>query len=447
MSELPKGWVFATIGDVCVKPEQRIPDSDESFKYIDIGSIDRSEKRICNPTETLGTDAPSRARKVVNTNDVLVSMTRPNLNAVALVPAELNNQIASTGFDVLKPVIIDSKWIFAVVRSKQFIDAISGETIGALYPACKAEDIRNYAIPIPPKAEQTRIVEKLDEVLAQVDAIKTRLDSIPSILKRFRQSVLAAAVSGRLTEEWRERKQLTAPILVNLENLLRDKKHLSYGVLKPGDVDPSGVKMIRVMDLSGWGDFLPNEIYKISNQLSEQFKRTIVETGDIVLAVMATVGRAAIIPDSLAGSNVNRALAVLKLNSQILSKFMLYQVMSPAFQSEFVEKKLGSAQKRINLADLRLFKVILPEISEQKEIVRLVDQYFAFADTIEAQVKKAQMRVDNLTQSILAKAFRGELVAQDPSDEPAEKLLERIAQARKEAESLAKAAKKVAKTK
>lgn len=86
----------------------------------------------------------------------------------------------------------------------------------------------------------------------------------------------------------------------------------------------------------------------------------------------------------------------------------------------------------------------LPNLAEQNEIVRLVDQYFAFADTIEAQVKKAQARVDNLTQSILAKAFRDELVEQDPNDEPADKLLERIAVARKEAEALAKAAKKAA---
>ena len=99
------------------------------------------------------------------------------------------------------------------------------------------------------------------------------------------------------------------------------------------------------------------------------------------------------------------------------------------------------------MSDIRAYPIPIPPIDEQKEIVRLVEQFFAFADTIEAQVKKAQARVNNLTQSILAKAFRGELVAQDPNDEPAEKLLERIAQARKEAEALAKAAKKVTKTK
>ncbi|GAK20366.1 type I restriction-modification system, specificity subunit S [Vibrio sp. JCM 19052] len=112
--------------------------------------------------------------------------------------------------------------------------------------------------------------------------------------------------------------------------------------------------------------------------------------------------------------------------------------------AEIEKMKTGISDSGMNLTQTKFKQLSLlwPFVEEQKEIVRLVDQYFAFADTIEAQVKKAQARVDNLTQSILAKAFRGELVDQDPNDEPAEKLLERIAEARKEAEALAKAAKK-----
>lgn len=87
----------------------------------------------------------------------------------------------------------------------------------------------------------------------------------------------------------------------------------------------------------------------------------------------------------------------------------------------------------------------MPHLEEQEEIVRLVEQYFAFADTIEKQVAKAQAQVNNLTQSILKKAFSGKLVAQNPNDEPAEQLLAKIAKARKEAEAIEKAAKKIKK--
>jgi type I restriction enzyme S subunit len=108
---------------------------------------------------------------------------------------------------------------------------------------------------------------------------------------------------------------------------------------------------------------------------------------------------------------------------------------------------MGSGIQNLNVESVRKYRLGLPSQYEQKEIVRLVDNYFVLADTIEAQVKKAQARVDNLTQSILAKAFRGELVPQDPNDEPADKLLERIALARLDAEALAKAAKKVTSSK
>ena len=144
---------------------------------------------------------------------------------------------------------------------------------------------------------------------------------------------------------------------------------------------------------------------------------------------------------------VRSAALVKLLDEYMLNYFLVYALQSPQLQKRIDESSKSTAQSNLFLGPIKELEVPLPPIEEQREIVRLVDQYFAFADTIEAQVKKAQTRVDNLTQSILAKAFRGELVAQDPDDEPAEKLLERIAQARKEAEALAKAAKKVAKTK
>ncbi|MDN3701029.1 restriction endonuclease subunit S [Vibrio artabrorum] len=142
--------------------------------------------------------------------------------------------------------------------------------------------------------------------------------------------------------------------------------------------------------------------------------------------------------------NVWVHVAVLRVTSE--------EIIMPEYLSLFFNSPIGYAQSQnythgVANRDLGLKRMVkiclgLPSLSEQKEIVRLVDQYFAFAETIEAQVKKAQAKVDNLTQSILAKAFRGELVPQDPNDESADKLLERIAKAREEAEALAKAAKK-----
>ncbi|EPC4051666.1 restriction endonuclease subunit S, partial [Aeromonas salmonicida] len=191
-SHLPEGWCISRISDISMKGEQRKPSDEETFIYIDIGSINRDLKCIESPLHLIGKDAPSRARKVIRSGDVLVSLTRPNLNAVALVPCHLDNQIASTGFEVIKTLMVDSRYIFALTRSKDFIDSISGVVQGALYPAAKSSDVQAYTFSLPPLAEQKVIADKLDTLLAQVETIKARLVSIPENLKTFRQSVLSA---------------------------------------------------------------------------------------------------------------------------------------------------------------------------------------------------------------------------------------------------------------
>lgn len=324
--------------------------------------------------------------------------------------------------DNLAEELISIDFLSKLLQGRGFKDVITGST----QPQITQENLKKVQIGLPPLNEQTRIAQKLDELLAQIDTLKARIDAIPALLKRFRQSVLAAAVSGRLTEEWRSESGLPSPSSKKFEDLLKDKNKLSYGVLKPGDADEQGVPMVRVMDIGDWGRINNAGIFRISKTLSDEFKRTILEKGDVLLSVMATIGRAAIVPDYLVGGNVNRALAVIKLGDRISSEFAFFQIISPQFQAEFVEKQLGSAQKRINLSDLREFTVLLPSREEQTEIVRRVEQLFAFADQLEARVKAAQTRIDRLTQSILAKAFRGELVPQDPNDEPASVLLERI---------------------
>lgn len=454
MSELPKGWITIKIDSLCAKPKQLKPEASWKFNYIDISSVDREKKLICEPSEILGSDAPSRARKIVNTGDVLVSMTRPNLNAVAKVPEKYNGQVASTGFDVLKPFLIESDWLFSVVRSQPFIDSISGTTIGALYPACKTSDIRDYEMPLPPLAEQKRIVEKLDEVLAQVDIIKARLDSIPNLLKRFRQSVLASAVSGKLTEEWRGVEKLLLDTDTQLPQSWQIKAanevciKVQSGSTPRNDPFNQGgtvpfLKVYNIVNQKVDFDYKPQ--FVTADTHLDKLKRSIAYPDDVLMNIVGPpLGKVAILTAQYPEWNLNQAITLFRANDELLiSKYLYFVLCEGALVRDVMPETKGSVgQVNISLTQCRESKVPLPPLEEQKEIVRLVDQYFAFADTIEAQVKKAQARVDNLAQSILAKAFRGELVSQDPSDEPADKLLERIAKAREEAEALAKAAKK-----
>ena len=424
MSSLPDGWVKVALGDVCGSPDQRVPTDKENFTYIDIASVDRDRKVISEPQLLLGADAPSRARKIVNQGDVIVSMTRPNLNSVALIPETYNECIASTGFDVLKPAGVDPNWIFAVVRSARFVDAMCSKVQGALYPAVKSADIRTYEFPLPPAAEQTRIAAKLDELLAQVDTLKARIDGIPGLLKRFRQTVQESAVSGMLMRGFVDAGHVSfedSSVKELVSEPLRNGKSVKDGI---------GSKVLRLSALkSGIIDIRES---KLGDWSGINVAPYLVRSGDFLVSrgngSKDLVGRGGVV------GSIREEIAFPDTMIRIRPdpSIMQLQYFAIAWHSRSVRAQIESIAKttagiwKISQADLGEIRLPVPTPEEQTEIVRRVEQLFAFADQLEARVAAAQERIDKLTQSILAKAFRGELVPQDPNDEPASVLLERI---------------------
>ena len=442
---LPTAWVSISLNDLCIDIKQRAPLPDEQFTYIDIASIDRDLKQITEPQMLIGQDAPSRARKVIMANDVLVSMTRPNLNAVALVQNKLLNPIASTGFDVLRANLIEPKWLYFHVRSQKFIDTLLDKVQGALYPAVKSSDIRSYEIPLPPLAEQQEIATRLDDLLAQVDVIKARLDAIPAILKRFRQAVLAAAVSGKLTEDMRKENSCidsdfgTAIPVVWKKLTISDVAEVKGGKRLPkGDelvTINTGFPYIRAGQLKG-GTVLSDEQLYLKPETQKQIAQYIVNTDDVYITIVgACIGDAGIIPAKYNGANLTENAAKLcPFKDCIISKYLAIWLKSP-FLQEIVKFEIKSgAQGKLALHRIKSLPLPYPERDEQTEIVNRVEQLFAFADQIEQQVQAAQTRVNQLTQAILAKAFKGELTAAWRAAHPelisgensAEALLEKI---------------------
>lgn len=320
-----------------------------------------------------------------------------------------------------------------------------------------------------PENEQTRIAQKLNELLAQVDTLKARIDCIPVRLKRFRQSVLAAAVSGRLTKEWRSenpihegeitgllkeielerqkalqadaervgrRKKYNLPVPALAERLPEIPSSWTWtsvdslaskvvdGVHKKPDYKESGVPFITVKNLTADNEisFTDTKFVSIEDH-KEFYKRANPEMGDILISKDGTLGVVRQIKTNTEFS-IFVSVALVKPALRSMSDYLEIAFKSPQVQAQMVG--VGSGLQHIHLTDLRQDAIPLPTKHEQTEIVRRVDQLFAFADQLEAKVASAKSRIDHLTQSILAKAFRGELVPQDPNDEPASVLLERI---------------------
>jgi type I restriction enzyme S subunit len=492
---LHQGWESTTIGEVILPYETAQPNKEpnKEYQYIDIGSIDNTNHTITNPKTFLGKDAPSRARRIVKKGDVLFSTVRTYLKNIACVPAELDGVLTSTGIAVLRTASeIDSNFLFYFVLSEQFIREISRAMDGTLYPAVSDGDVAAAQIAIPPLNEQRRIVAKIEALKARSQRVKEELEAIPALLDQFRQSVLAAAFRGDLTADWREKNPDVEPASVLLERIRAERrrrweeaeleKMKAQGKTpkddqwkkkykEPESVDDSqlpklpdgwcwvtadectslitdgehatpersdeGVYLLSARNILDGKisfekvDFVPEHIYQ---KLEKRLK---LEAGNVLLSCSGTVGRSCVAPLGLRCAFV-RSVAILKPLFE-MGEYLSLAIRSPYLQSQIEQKKTQTAQSNIFQGRIKILAIPVAPFDEQKVIVQAITQAFKLIERVEKIIEDARNNNITLDQSILAKAFRGELVPQDPNDEPASVLLERIRAEREKLDTKKKA--------
>ncbi|APE06272.1 restriction endonuclease [Alteromonas sp. MB-3u-76] len=274
---------------------------------------------------------------------------------------------------------------------------------GTTVKGIRLDVLKSLEFPLPPPEEQKVIADKLDALLAQVEITKARLERIPEILKTFRQSVLAAAVSGKLTQEWREKP--AEWIEMKLNDVADNVVDCPHSTPKWSALGKYCVKTTAFnpfyLDLSEQG-FVSEEVF------AERIKRLKPEPGDILYSREGTVGIACQIPSDTELC-LGQRMVLIRAGSEINSKFLTIVLNSDKILSIVRQMTIGSTVPRVNMKDIRSYPIPVPTQNEQTEIIRRVEELFAFADRIEQRANVALDRVNNLTQSILAKAFRGEL--------------------------------------
>jgi type I restriction enzyme S subunit len=282
----------------------------------------------------------------------------------------------------------------------------------------KFKDYNQILIPTAPLNEQSRIADKLDSTLAKVDAAQARLDKIPNILKRFRQSVLAAATSGELIDENADSwdNSLLASLLANIA----DCPHSTPKWTAEGKI------CVRTTAFKPFHLDLKEQKTVSQDTYNERTQRLKPKAGDILYSREgAILGIACQIPKNVELC-LGQRMIVMRAGELIDPQYLTIVLNSPITTNHVKSLTIGNAAPRINMSAIKKFEISHPILKKQKEIVRRVESLFTMADTVEKQYKDAKDRTKRLTQSILAKAFRGELVPQDSNDEPADKLLERI---------------------
>lgn len=330
--------------------------------------------------------------------------------------AVLNQHIFRVDFD---ESILDRRFFRHAINQKlnELIDVAHG---GAGLQHVTKGVFESTEIQIPPRQEQTRIADKLDAVLSRVDDVNARLDRVAPLLKRFRQSVLAAATSGRLTSNF------TAYPRENLKSLVSEP--LRNGKSVP---DGDGIPVLRLSAIAS--SSIDTTKTKNGDWSGINTERFLIRSGDFLIArgngSKNLVGRGGMVREVSQPIAYPDTMIRIRANEKsITPKFLqiIWESHEIRDQIESIAKTTAGIWK-ISQSDLDLISVPVPSLEEQTEIVRRVDILFAFADRLEARLKAARTAAQRLTPAVLAKAFRGELVAQDPADEPAAELLKRLA--------------------
>lgn len=290
---------------------------------------------------------------------------------------------------------------------------------GTTVKGIRLEILKALTIFLPSLTEQKIIAGKLDTLLAQVDSTKARLEKIPQILKRFRQAVLAAAVSGKLTDDYRKNQETIGWEKTTLDTLIIDSCN---GLAKRSGTSGEDITILRLADFKDAHRIHGNE-RKITLDRKERNKYALKESDILVIRVNGSADLAGRFIEYKPNDKIEGFcdhFIRLRLNSEKISSRFLTFIANEGEGRFYLRNSLSTSagQNTINQTSIKGLALALPPLPEQHEIVHRVEQLFAYADTIEKQVNAALARVNNLTQSILAKAFRGELTAQWRAENP-----------------------------
>lgn len=411
--KLPEGWIDTQLGNIVDygKATKRVlSDVNDDTWVLELEDIEKESSKLLS-TIRAGERPFKSTKNSFKKGDVLYGKLRPYLNKIII--AEEDGVCTTEIVPLSAEPSCCNKYIFYWLKSSTFLGYVNDVSYGVNMPRLGTADGLKAPLRLAPLAEQKIIAEKLDTLLAQVDSTKARLEQIPKILKRFRQAVLVSAIEGKLT---------TSKI-TSLGKLGDIAEIISGVAFKKSQYSNSGSRLLQITNVS-YGETSWENPSFIPFSLAEEYKNYSLIEHDIVLALNRPItnGRlkvTAIKKFDLPATLYQRVARIrTRCNKIISTKFLLLVMHSPFFLKQVEQNLKGSDQPYLNTSSLYDFKIFAPSITAQHEIVRRVEQLFAYADTIEKQVNNALTRVNSLTQSILAKAFRGELTAQWRAENP-----------------------------
>ncbi len=375
-------------------------------------------------------------RSQLQENDILFSIAgtigRTSIIRKIDLPANTNQAIAiiRCPWKYLNP-----KYIRLILDSPILFHIFSLKTRGVGIYNLSLNDIKELKIPIPPLNEQKRIVAKIESIFSQIDAGQTKLDAVKILLKQQKQSVLKVAFEGNLVPQ--DPNDEPAEVLlkkIHVDSKIEfDKENLPKGWIRTKigfTIDPSKDRFDPITNKNktfiGLEHIESNtgKIIRKGESKNLTSTKTIFRSGDILYGRLRPYLNKVCVPNFNGVCSTD--ILVLKKNSFLSNRFIALFFATNCFVTYANANMTGVQHPRISFKKISIFTIPLPPLNEQHRIVTKIESIFGRIDAIEKQVNDSLIKLDHLKKSVLKKAFEGKLVPQDPNDEPASVLLDKI---------------------
>ncbi len=391
-------WPLVKLNEICADKETCAPSNtpDFEFNYVDIASVCNESFEVTTPKKFNGRNAPSRARKLIRTGDVLVATTRPYLKSIARIPAELNEQVCSTGFCVLRPTaLVLSDWIFFATLSEDFIQQLTIQMRGANYPAVTDRDVLDATIPLPDIHSQRRIVARIQECMERVGEIEVNA----TLVAREMEALFPAFLNERFAEI---RANHGAQMLLDVADI-RGGSSLPKGTI----IDSGAISalLVKVGDMNGDGN------KRIINSAREFFPlskagRGTIEAGAVIFpkrgGAIATNKKRLLGRPSLIDPNL---MAVVAKRGVLRPDYLYYWCLT----LDLSTLSNGGVIPQLNRKDLAPLELPVPDIASQGAIVEELERAEKYCSQLRIEFESMFGDRARLREAILRKAFAGEL--------------------------------------
>jgi type I restriction enzyme S subunit len=425
---LPRGWILSSLEtiafDISYGHTAKAASGGSGLRMLRITDI-QNQRVNWDTVPFCDLKAASKAAKkyLLEPGDLVFARTGATTGKSFLIGECPDAVFASYLIRVRASKVVNPKFLSLFFRSRAYWEQITEQVAGSAQPNCNASKLASLAVPLAPLAEQHRIISKLTNLLIRVDGCRESIARVQDILKRFRRSIVAAACSGRLTADWRKENPTRLGIADESSGLPQRWKsvcvgdvieNLKYGTAQKCDYEKRGVPVLRIPNVAS--GIINHSDLKYAKLPSGELKQLRLVPGDILMirsnGSVSLVGKCALVRDQERGfAYAGYLIRMRPISARIDPRFLNIVLSSYGVRLQIeLEARSTSGVNNINSEEVRALRFFLPTLLEQMEIVRRIEEFVGLADRIEARFESARIHADKLTPSLLAKAFRGELV-------------------------------------